>query len=158
MLLSTAFNEPFKAEKRILLRLAVVPFLPFNLLSCSYLNAFFQSLAKDDLDMLSAFGLTMFCYAFIIRPNPIVLSAKIAARYKLQQRMRKLRGFVTLAQAWLGVQVLVLHLVVRFVRFRNLYRAAKAMRSTQEYRALSADASRASKDSARYKSLLKRYE
>ena len=57
MLLSTAVNEPFLAEKRILFRLAVVPFLPFNLLVCSYLAAFFKTFAKDDLEILSTLGL-----------------------------------------------------------------------------------------------------
>ena len=158
MLLSSAINEPFLAEKRILLRLAVVPFLPFNLLSCSYLQAFFQTFAKDDLDLLYALGLYLFCYVFIVRRNPIVRSPEDEAAYRLQQRMHEARAALTPERALLAVRVLFLRLLARLLGLRAFYRGFQASRSVQAHRALSADASRASKDSARYKSLLKRYE
>lgn len=158
MLLSSAVNEPFLAEKRILIRLAVVPFLPFNLLSCSYLDAFFKTFAKDDLEILASFGLCLFCYVFIIRPNPIVRRPEDEVSYKVQQALRNTRAALTPMRAWLALQVLYAHLLSGLVGLRALYRSFRASRSAQAHRALPADASRASKDSARYKSLLKRYE
>lgn len=157
-MLSSAVNEPFKAEKAILLRLSVVPFLPFHFLSCSYLDAFFKTLHQDELDILSAVGLGLFCYIFIIRRHPIILTPYQAAAYKLQEKLREIRGPLTPQGALLAVRVLHTRLMARLIRLRGLYRAFRASRSTQAHRALSADASRASKDSARYKSLLKRYE
>ena len=95
MLFSSAVNEPFLAKKRIFARLVVVPFLPFNVLSCSYLEAFFQTFARDDFDVLSALGLYLFCYVFIVRPNPIFCSPEDEAAYRLQQKMRQARAPLT---------------------------------------------------------------
>lgn len=56
----------------------------------------------------------------------------------------------------LGLGLTVLRAQARLRRYLALYAALRAERKT--YKVLPADASRASRDSARYKSLLKRHE
>lgn len=69
MLLGSALNEPLKAEKRILLKFVCLPFVPFNLLICSYLDAILRSLNFYDYDLLMCFGVVIVCKFFILTPG-----------------------------------------------------------------------------------------
>lgn len=68
MILSSALNEPLKAEKRVIIKFICLPFVPFNLLICSYLEAILRSLSQFDYDLLVSVGVLILCKFFMLDP------------------------------------------------------------------------------------------
>ena len=149
MLVRSLVNAPFRLEKALALSICASISLPVQLLLCSYLRAQYFFLSHEEIAAMIGYLWVSFFVYFVLK-----LRAMPTTKFVLKYRLAHLYLMKSFSprRIFLRLLVLVLRARARVVHLRALY-ASRKMHTLPP-----ADATRASRDSARYKSLVKRHE
>ena len=149
MVLTTLTSSPQRWVGRVTKLSLFLLIWPAEQLLCSYLKGELMASSHEELAIFTVYcWLSLFIFVYgLARQTP---PTKLFAKYRLSRLY--LLETLSPTRLALSLGVLLLRIQARLSRLSALRRASKS------HKVLPADPSRASRDSARYKSLIKRHE